>query len=317
MIERGKPPATDPAHGKAPVERTITEHLRMGCVNLDKPAGPTSHQIVAWLKDALEIPKAGHGGTLDPQVTGVLPVALQDATRVIKTMLEAPKEYVVEMELNREVPEERVRETLGKFVGRIWQVPPREAAVKRELRARSIYSIDVLEVEPRAALFRCSCEAGTYMRNLAKDVGTVLLVGGRMRALRRTKTGPFREDTTVTLHDLRDAFADWKENNDERELRRVVRPVEDLVAHLPRVEIRDGAVDAICHGASLAVPGVARVDEAVVEGRLVAVFSLKGELVSVGAAAMDAKRMAEEEKGLAVKTTRVVMDPGTYARGWK
>lgn len=317
MLERGRAPPTDTAHGMAPGQRPLAQHLRMGAVNLDKPAGPTSHQVVAWLKDALGLAKAGHGGTLDPQVTGVLPVALEDATRVVKTLLEAPKEYVVELELNREAPEEKLREALARFVGPVWQMPPREAAVKRELRIRNIYEIDVYETDPKHALFRCSCEAGTYMRNLAKDVGTVLLVGGRMKSLRRVKTGPFREADSVSLHDLRDAYADWKETGDERELRRVVRPVEELVAHLPRVEIRDGAVDAVCHGAPLAAPGVARVDEGITDGRLVAVFSLKGELVSVGHAAMDAKRMTAEPSGVAVRTTRVVMDPGTYPRGWK
>ncbi|MEA3200001.1 MAG: ribonucleoprotein complex subunit 4 [Thermoplasmata archaeon] len=307
---------TDPAHGKKPAARTIEEHLRLGVVNLDKPAGPTSHQVVAWLKNVLHVDKAGHGGTLDPNVTGVLPIAIEDATRVVRALLESPKEYVCVLETHREVKPEKMRETLAMFVGPIYQVPPLKSAVKRELRVREIYSMEVMEVQPRLALFRCSCEAGTYIRKLCTDVGTVLGPGAHMRELRRSVTGPFPEATSVSLHDVKDAYEHWKESGDESWLREVIRPVEELVGHLPRVVVRDSAVDALCHGADLAVPGLVEVQDTMKEGDLAAAFTLKGELVAVGRAKMSAKDAVEREGGIALKTERVVMAPGTYPRGW-
>src|SRR5207247_170862 len=145
MLVRARGVETDPAFGRKPSERGIREHLRLGVVNLDKPAGPTSHQVVAWLKKAIDVDKAGHGGTLDPQVTGVLPIAILEATRVIRTLLEAPKEYVAVLETHRATKPERIRAVLKEFVGPIYQVPPLKSAVKRELRVRRIYALDVME----------------------------------------------------------------------------------------------------------------------------------------------------------------------------
>jgi H/ACA ribonucleoprotein complex subunit 4 len=315
MLQRARAD-TDPRHGKPPSARSIAEHVRLGVVNLDKPSGPTSHQVVAWLKTAMGLSKAGHGGTLDPNVTGVLPVALEDATRVVRALLESPKEYVCVVETHREVKPERLREALGLFVGPIYQVPPLKSAVKRELRVREIYALQVMEATSRVALFRVSCEAGTYIRKLCTDVGSVLGPGAHMRDLRRTVTGPFREATSVTLHDVKDAHEHWKETGDESWLREVVRPVEELVGHLPRVVIRDSAVDALCHGADLALPGLLEAQADLKENDLAAAFTLKGELVAVGRATMDAKSAMERESGIALKTDRVVMAPGTYPRGW-
>jgi H/ACA ribonucleoprotein complex subunit 4 len=315
-LVRARDVETDPSFGKRPSERPIAEHLRLGVVNLDKPAGPTSHQVVAWLKKAVEVEKAGHGGTLDPNVTGVLPVAILDATRVIRTLLEAPKEYVAVLELHRDVKPDRTRKVLQEFVGPIYQVPPLKSAVKRELRVRRIYGLDIMEVTGREALFRVSCEAGTYIRKLCNDVGLVAGTAGHMRDLRRTVTGPFREATSVTLHDVKDAYDTWKDSGDESWLREVVRPVEELVAHLPRVVLRDSAVDAICHGADLAVPGIVQADARIAPDDLAATFTLKGELVGVGRAKMGATDMQKRDSGIAVKTQRVVMSPGTYPRKW-
>jgi H/ACA ribonucleoprotein complex subunit 4 len=315
MVQRARAD-TDPAFGLDPTKRPIQEHLRLGVINLDKPAGPTSHQVVAWLKLALRVDKAGHGGTLDPGVTGVLPVAVLDATRVIRTLLEAPKEYVCVLETHREVDPKRMREVLLEFQGPIYQTPPLRSAVKRELRIRTIYSTEVYETTTRKALFRTSCEAGTYMRKLCTDVGIVLGPGGNMKALRRSRTGPFPEATAVTMQDVRDAYEHFLETKDEGWLREVVRPVEELVAHLPRMVVRDTAVDALCHGADLALPGIVELQKDIIEGDLVAMFTLKGELVGVGRAKMDAKGMLERESGIGVKTERVVMSPGVYPRKW-
>lgn len=307
---------TDPRHGKEPSERSIQEYLELGVINLDKTAGPTSHQVVSWVKLALDVDKAGHGGTLDPQVTGVLPIAILRATKVVRSMLEAPKEYVCVLETHRDTNPKRLEEVINEFRGPIYQVPPLKSAVKRELRVRTIYDVEVMETTNRLALFRVSCEAGTYIRKLCHDVGLVLGPGAHMRELRRSRTGPFHESTSVTLHDVRDAIEHWRETSDETWVREVIRPVEELVEHLPRVVIRDSAVDAICHGADLALPGVVAVEKRLAERDLAAIFTLKGELVAVGRAKMDAAGIVERPSGIAVKTERVVMLPGTYPRGW-
>lgn len=308
---------TSGEHGCPPERRPVQEHLRLGAVPLDKPAGPTSHQVVAWVKLALGLDKAGHGGTLDPQVTGVLPIALGDATRCVKALLLAPKEYVALMKLHAEVPRKRVEQVVQEFTGPIYQTPPLKSAVKRELRVRHIYQHELLEYDSRDALLRVSCEAGTYIRKLCTDMGLALGCGANMAELRRTRTAAVTEKDLVSLHDLRDAWEWYKEDGDEAELRRVVWPMERLLAHLPKVVVRDSAVDALCHGANLAVPGIAELDEGIEPGRVVLVQSLKGEGVALGKALMGSQQVMEASTGFAVDTMRVLMDLGTYPKGWK
>src|SRR4030042_391806 len=138
---------TNPHYGKTPAQRTVRELLNNGFINLDKPPGPTSHQVVAWVKEILEIEKAGHGGTLDPAVTGVLPVASGDAARALQVLLVAGKEYVALMKLHKEVGEKRIREACNSFIGEISQLPPLRSAVKRVRRTREVYYLGVFEVD--------------------------------------------------------------------------------------------------------------------------------------------------------------------------
>jgi len=309
---------TDPSHGCEPSKRPIREHLRLGIINLDKPVGPTSHEITAWVKRVLEVRRAGHGGTLDPKVSGILPTALEDATKMVQTLLPAGKEYICVMHLHGDVPQHRLEQVLREFEGEIYQRPPIRAAVKRQLRARRIYYIELMELEGRDVLMCVGCEAGTYMRKLCFDVGEALGCGAHMRELRRTRTGPFQEDDTlINLHELADAYAFWREEGDEKHLRKVILPVEAAVEHLPKLVVRDGAVDALCHGASLAAPGVLTIETGVSPDDLVALMSLKGELISLARATMTSKQILEAEHGIVAKPERVVMSPGTYPRKWK
>lgn len=308
---------SDPRYGCRPESRPIRELIRLGVVNLDKPRGPTSHEVSSWVKKILNVRKTGHGGTLDPGVSGVLPVALEDATKVTMALQPAGKEYVCLMVLHREVPEERLMEVLREFTGEIFQRPPVRAAVKRRIRKRHIYYIEPIEIEGKNVLMRVGCEAGTYMRKLCHDIGEALGCGAHMQELRRTKTGPFKEEDSVKLQDLADAYAFWTEDGDERPLRKVILPVEKAVEHLPKIVIRDGAVDALCHGASLAAPGVVAVDSGISPGSMVAVMTLKGELVELAKAVMSTEQILEAEHGIVAKPERVVMSPGTYPREWK
>lgn len=309
---------TDPRHGCEPTKRPIKEHIRLGVINLDKQVGPTSHEIVAWVKLVLEVRRAGHSGTLDPKVSGILPVALEDATKLTQALLPAGKEYVCVVHLHGDVPQHRLEQALHEFEGELYQRPPIRAAVKRVLRKRRIYYIELLERDGKDALLRVGCEAGTYIRKLLFDLGEVLGCGAHMAELRRTRAGPFREDETLTkLHDLADAYAFWREDGGEEHLRKVILPVEAAVGHLPKLVVRDGAVDALCHGASLAAPGVLTVETSISPGSLVALMTLKGELIALAKAEMTSKQICDAEHGIVAKPERVVMSPGVYPKKWK
>ena len=307
---------TNPEYGCNPEERPMREYIEMGVINLDKTRGPTSHEVVAWVKSILEIKKAGHSGSLDPKVTGVLPIMLGRATKAVSALRLAGKEYVCLMRLHKPVPEDNVIRVCNEFTGPIYQMPPVKSAVKRALRIRNIYYLEVLEVKGPLVLMTVGCEAGTYIRKLCHDIGVVLGCGGHMQELRRTKTGPFTDDTIVTLHDLMDAYVFWKEDGDESELRRVVRPMEEGLRHLSRIIIRDSAVDAICCGAMLAVPGIVSLDTMLNKGDIACIFTQKGEAVALSKVAIGTDDILKADSGIAAVTERVIMDAGTYPRGW-
>lgn len=309
---------TDPSFGTSPESRSLETHLRLGAINLDKPSGPTSHEVVAWVKNILEVEKAGHSGTLDPKVTGILPVLLGDATRVMDTLLLAGKEYICLMRIHKPRPKKRILEVCDEFQGVIYQKPPLKSSVVKQLRTREIYYLEVLEIEEQHVLMRVGCEAGTYIRKLCYDIGLALGTGANMEELRRSKAGPFREDETlVTLHQLKDAYVLWKETGDEKELRRVILPVEAALKHLPRLVISDKAVDAVCHGAPLAAPGLLSLETDINKGDDVALFTLKGEAVAVARAELSSQEMLASKTGIVARTERVIMEPGTYPRAWK
>lgn len=303
---------TDSEHGCLPHKRSMEQMLDLGIVNIDKLAGPTSHEVCDWVKRILKVKKTGHAGTLDPGVTGVLPVGIGSATKVLQALLPAGKEYVTLMHLHEEIPEEELRGMMKEFTAKIYQRPPVKSSVKRVLRVREIYYIEILEIADKDVLFKVGCEAGTYIRRLCFDIGAALGCGAHMQQLRRTRMASFDESSLVTMQDLTDAYHEWKEEENEKELRRVVQPMEKALAHLPRVVVSDHAVDALCHGAQLALPGVLKMDSGIDEGDLVAAFTQKGEALLMGKAIMSSKDMEKGKRGLAIKTERVMMDIGVY-----
>ncbi len=291
-----------------PKDRSVEELIRKGVINIDKPRGPSSHEVAAWVKRALMINKAGHSGTLDPKVTGVLPIMLQDATKAIAGLVDVSKEYVCVLHLHKEVPVKKVSEIFREFTGVIYQRPPVKSAVKRQIRKREIYNIDFLEHTGKDVLFKVGCEAGTYIRKLCHDVGEALGVGGHMSELRRTKSGIFDESTLVTLHDLKDAYHFWVEDGEEGPIKDIIKPLEYGLRHLPKIVIRDTAVDAICHGAKLTDPGVISVGD-FKKKQLVGIYTRDGEIIALGISVL--------EEGIIAETKRVIMEPGTYPRYWK
>lgn len=307
--------STDPRYGAAPEARSIAEHLERGVVPIDKPAGPTSHEVVAWIAELLHIEKAAHTGTLDPKVTGVLPVLLGVATKLADTFL-GDKEYICLMKLHREVDEDTVRRLSEEFVGEIYQRPPLKSAVRRQIRKRTVHAIEILEVEGKDVLMRVACEAGTYIRMLCHHLGLALGVGAHLSQLRRTRSFPFDEDNLTTLQELKDAYVFYEEG-DERMLRELIMPMEYTLGHLPALIIKDTAVDAICHGANLTAPGIARLEEGINRGSSVVLYTLKGEAVGIGKALMNSEEMYRADRGICVETMKVFMKPGTYPKGWR
>jgi H/ACA ribonucleoprotein complex subunit 4 len=250
-------------------------------------------------------------------VTGVLPITLEEATRVVQALLYSGKEYVCVMKLHGNVGTEQVKKVLGEFEDMIYQRPPLRASVKRQLRTRRIYYLDFLEMEGRNVLFKVGCEGGTYIRKLCFDVGEVLGCGAHMQELRRTRAGPFIEGNSVILHDAAYWFMEWQEKKDEKLLKRFIRPMEHALGLVPKIHIRDSAVDAVCHGANLTAPGILSLETGMQKDSMVAVLSLKGEAVALARAMASSEEALNMEHGVVAKTMRVLMPRGTYPKCWK
>lgn len=308
---------TDPQFGFEPLKRPLAYYIESGIVNLDKPSGPTSHEVSSWVKKVMGLEKTGHGGTLDPHVTGILPIALGPATKVVKALLTAGKEYICLMYLHEEIPEEKIKNVLNIFTTKLYQRPPLKSSVARRLRMRTIYYTQLLEVKNQFALFRVGCEAGTYIRKLCFDIGEALLCGAHMAELRRSRTAEFREDETLcTLQDLNDAMKIYREERDDSYLRKLIAPMEKAVQHWKKIYIRDSAVDAIAHGASLAVAGVLYLEKSIERHEPVAIMTQKGELVAFGESLFSTSAILKSDHGICAKTTRVFMKRGLYPH-WK
>ena len=293
-----------------------TIHLwsRAGIIVLDKPKGPSSHQVAAWVGKMLGC-QVGHSGTLDPQVSGVLLIMLGNAVRLAPLLLQHEKEYVCLMRLHHDVDRECIMKMAEEFTGRLYQRPPRKSAVKRVLRIREIRELEILDIDGRLILFRVQCDAGTYIRSLCHHMGLALGAGAHMQELRRTRSGAFGEAGMCTLHDVQDAAIAAREGT-PADLHSLILSVDAAVPELPTVIIRDMAIDAVCHGAQLAGVGVVSATE-FRKGDTVAVLSQKNEFVCLGEALVPSASFKPGDTGIVVAPTAVFLQPGTYPRGWK
>jgi len=306
---------TDERFGKRPEERDINGLLQLGIVIIDKPQGPSSHEVSAWVRKILEVKKSGHSGTLDPNVSGVLVIGLNDATKAMGVMLKTSKEYIGVIKFHKKVEREQVEKVFKEFTGEVEQLPPLKSAVKRSIRKRKIYYLEPIEFNDREVLFKVRCEAGTYIRKLCFDIGERIGCGANMLELRRVKVAKIDEKDAVTLQELSDAKWLLKDKGDEKEIREIITPLENII-DLKKIWLRDSAVESMCSGAMLAVPGVARLDKNIEIGEQIALMTLKDEIVAIGQSKMDSDEVAEKEKGIAASTVRVIMKKGTYPRCW-
>ncbi len=222
------------------------------------------------------------------------------------------------MRLHSQVPQNKVENMLEEFQGPLYQRPPVRSSVKRRLRIRTIYYNNFLEMDERNVLFKVGCEAGTYIRKLCYDIGEALGCGAHMQELRRTRVGPFIEDESlVTLHDISYLFNKWQETKDEALLRKFVYPMEKALQLMQKIYVRDSAVDALCHGAHLTAPGVLSLESGIKIGDTVAVFTQKGEAVTMAKAVVSSEKMLKMDHGFVAKTKRVLMPRGLYPKMWR
>lgn len=308
--------------GCSPAKRELREYIRAGVINLDKPSNPSSHEIVAWIKRMLRVEKTGHSGTLDPKVTGCLTVCIERATRLVKSQQGAGKEYVCVFKLNQideGLTHKKVSKALEKLTGPCFQRPPLISAVKRQLRIRTIYELKLLEFYPERGLgvFWVSCEAGTYVRTLCEHLGLLLGTGGFMQELRRVRSGIHSEnDGLITMHDLLDAQWLYDNHRDESYIRRVIKPLESLLTAHKRIMIKDSAVNAVCYGAQVLLPGVLRFDDGIEKGEEIVVITTKGEAICLAFAYMTSTTMKTVDHGIVAKIKRVLMERDLYPRKW-
>lgn len=304
---------TNDEYGTYPEKRTTEELINNGIITVNKPSGPTSHLVTDYVKKILNIKKAGHGGTLDPKVTGVLPIALGKATRIVQTLLPAGKEYVALMHLHSEIEKSKIKNSAKELIGKITQLPPIRSAVKRRERQKTIYYIEILEIKDKDVLFKIGCQGGFYVRKFIHEWALKLKTKGHMAQLVRTKAGPFNDKEWYSLYDIKDAYELYKEGNDP-ELRKILKPVEHAIQHLPKIWIQDSAVDTLCHGADLSIPGIVKLESKIEPDQLVAILTLKNELICLGRAKLASNVILREQKGIAVKTKKVFMEPDTYPK---
>ncbi|MFH0836724.1 MAG: RNA-guided pseudouridylation complex pseudouridine synthase subunit Cbf5 [Candidatus Aenigmatarchaeota archaeon] len=267
-----------------PNERPINEHIRNGVVLIDKWSGPTSHDVTAFIGKKLGL-KAAHSGTLDPAVSGVLLITLENSCKLIAILQRVDKEYVGVIHFHRDVSEEELQKIItSKFIGINKQTPPRKSAVSRKPRKRKVYDIKILDRNGRNYCLYIKCEAGTYIRVLFHQIGKALGTGAHMRELRRISSGGFTEAQTSTAQELTDAYYIWKDTGDETKLRKIIIPLEETVKHLKKIIIKDTALDSVVHGSPLYNTGVHEMDKTIKKDDIVALFSQNNELVAIGIA---------------------------------
>ncbi len=313
-----KDTVTNSKFGCLPSNRSLDNLLGSGILLVKKPRGPTSHQLTAWIRNILGIKKIGHGGTLDPMATGLLTILCGRATRLTDIILKGDKRYISVIRFGRMVEAEELEKLLADLNGEIYNVPPKESAVKVQVRTRTLKSLNLLDFDPKSciAVIEISCVAGTYIRTLTRDIGLLLDTSCEMLELHRDQTSIFDEGMACSMHELADAVFLWKEHNDERSLRKLLTPVESILTQMPNITIKDGAVAAMTHGAPLARPGIVSASSEIASGSFVVIRSMKGEAVAIAETSVDMNLVRDMKNGQIAIAKSVLMPTGIYPQNW-
>lgn len=295
----------------------VDERLRDGAFLLvDKPRGPSSHQVTAWARDMLGVSIAGHAGTLDPNVSGLLWVGVGPALKLLPLVLEFPKRYIASIVLHGPVPRKEIERVIVEFTGPIYQTPPVRSAVKRERRVRTIHRLELLEMDGPRLLLDLTADSGTYVRTLAVDLGEALGLGGHMEELRRVATGPFREGNSVTLATIADASV-ARAAGDPAPLLALLHPIEEVWREFPAIVVKDAAASALAHGAGLASGGILALPKPFGRNARVALVTRSGELIATGVAERSSEEVGAVKHGWVVNGTRVFVDPARFPALWQ
>jgi predicted rRNA pseudouridine synthase len=268
---------------------------------IDKPPGQTSHEITTFVKKIAGVSRSGHAGTLDPEVSGVLPVALGRATKLLRYIAGKDKTYVGLMKFRVPQGREAVEALFRRFTGELVQTPPKISAVKKAPRKRTVHHLRLLELDGRLALFETRVDAGTYIRTLCEDMGKEC-GGARMEELRRTAVGSITEGQAIGMYELIDILWLYRERGDPGPLEKAMRAPESLIG-LSRVRIKGSAVRSILTGAQVMIPAVEKIGD-VKKGERVMVFSGE-DFIGVGVMQVDGADLQHMRKGLCVRMERV------------
>ena len=304
--------------GTTPVaDERVRERIAAGAfVLVDKPRGPSSHQVTAWVRDLIGVPRAGHAGTLDPNVSGLLWIGVGPGLKLLPMLLELPKRYVGVLEFHGEVAPRELARVIAEFTGPIYQTPPVRSAVRRERRVRRIHRLAVIETRGPSVLFDVRADSGTYIRTLAVDLGDALGVGAHMVELRRIGTGPFTEKDAVSLSELADARV-LADQGDASRLLGLLHPISEVWKEFPQVVLREGAAGAVAHGANLARGGIASISRPFSREAKVALVDASGALVATGTALYDSAEAMKVARGWVIDSDRVLADPELYRLAWR
>lgn len=302
--------------GLQPESMNIEQRLASGFILLDKPPGPTSHQIASWVRDLFELDRLGHGGTLDPFATGVLPLMSGKAMKLTKGILKSDKTYIAVFKFAKNPTEDEVNDLLGKLTGRIYNVPPEISAVKVQVRTRKIFKFEMLDIADNLLVTRIICEAGTYIRTIARDLGLLFGHKVELKELRRENSGMFELSQCVTLQEIADAVWLWKECNNPEALQKIIHPTEKLLANRPYIVVKDSAASALCHGAPLLRPGLISIDGSLSAGQEVVVFTNKDEVVGIVKMTVSSQEVIKLENGQIGKPVMVLMEQDRYPAQW-
>lgn len=306
--------STSAEHGKRPEARNLEERMKAGIILLDKAAGPTSHQLTSWAKELLGLEKMGHGGTLDPFATGVLPLLLGKSMRLTSGLLAHEKTYVAVLRVHGGLDLEKLDAAIQQQRGRIYNIPPDISAVKVQVRTRRIDRIEILDYDSEYIVLEIECEAGTYIRTMARDIGLLIGKNTELVELRRTASGIFSIDDCITMQQLADAWWLYREKGDESAIMQIIQPMELLVESRPSLVIKDGAAASISQGAPLLRPGLVSMPDGLKPGEEVSLHSIKGELVATAEMLLGSEEILAVEQGEIARSTAVLMPTGVYPR---
>ncbi len=239
--------------------KPIQDLINFSIINIDKPTEHTSFDVVARIRSIFHTKKVGHFGTLDPMVTGVLPISLNKACKLSDFFMHHDKEYIGKMQVHKEISKTKLEQEMKKFIGKIKQLPPVKSSVKRQIRERTINKFIIKEINGKTVSFHCDVEAGTYIRKLIHDLGEKI-GGAHMIELRRIRAGIFNEKQSVKIEEVEKAYKLYKEKGDESKLRKFLIPAEIISEIYPVVQVKEEIVHGLLNGKPLMKEDVKKKD---------------------------------------------------------